>query len=47
MTETAQEAVEDVAQGDRLLMTSEPAGPGREPMVPAYRRGTRLRKVIG
>lgn len=47
MRKTAQVAVEDVAQGDRLVLTSEPAGPGREPMVPAYRRGTRLRKVIG
>lgn len=31
----------------RVVLTSEPLSEGREPMVLAYPRGTRMRKVIG
>lgn len=31
----------------RVVLTSEPRSEGREPMVLAYPRGTRLRKVVG
>lgn len=31
----------------RVVLTSEPVSEGREPMVLAYPRGTRLRKVSG
>ncbi len=43
------EDVHTMAVGDepRVVLTSEPLSEGREPMVLAYPRGTRVRKVIG
>jgi hypothetical protein len=43
------EDVHSMARGDepRVVLTSEPLSEGREPMVLAYPRGTRVRKVIG
>ncbi|ORB29243.1 hypothetical protein [Mycolicibacterium parafortuitum] len=43
------EHVNTVAYGDepRVVLTSEPRSPGAAPMVLAYPRGTKIRKVIG
>ena len=43
------EDVHSMARGDepRVVLTSEPRSEGREPMVLAYPRGTRVRKVVG
>jgi hypothetical protein len=43
------EHIHTMAYGDepRVVLTSEPMKAGRDPMVLAYQRGTRLRKVIG